>query len=51
MILLVDQMMRGPIELSIDGVAMKKDGLAVEAEGVLVQERQVSLITVTPRAQ
>ena len=30
---------------------MKKDGLAVEAEGVLVQERQVSLIAVTPKAQ
>ena len=42
MILLIDQMMRGPIELLRYGVAMKKDGLAVEGEGDLVQKREVS---------
>ena len=35
-----------PIELSSNGVAMKKDGLAMEAEGVLVQKRQVSPVMV-----
>ena len=48
MILLIDQMMRGPIELLSYGVAMKKDGLAVEGEGVLVQGRPVSPIIVVP---
>jgi len=36
-------MMMEPIELSIDGGAMKKDGLAMEAAGILAQKRSLCL--------